>query len=61
MVVTEATPGYEDGELYKLTSGWRKMAGHKVYCFNPSDMSINRINPIDRIRRSTRRRKAERS
>lgn len=35
MIVTEATPGYEDGELYKLTSGWRQMAGHKVYCFNP--------------------------
>lgn len=58
MVVTEATPGYEDGELYKLTSGWRKMAGHKVYCFNPSDMSSNRINPIDRIRRAPEQEKA---
>lgn len=52
MIVTEATPGYEAGELYKLTSGWRKMAGHKIYSFNPSDMTSNRINPIDRIKRA---------
>lgn len=58
MVVTEATPGYEDGELYKLTSGWRQMAGHKIYCFNPSDMSSNRINPIDRIRHAPDEEKA---
>src|SRR5579885_1471064 len=50
MIVTEATPGYEAGELYKLTSGWRKMAGHHIYCFNPSDMTSHRINPIDRVR-----------
>lgn len=50
MVVTEATPGYESGELYKLTAGWRKLAGHTIYCFNPADMSSNRINPIDRVR-----------
>jgi type IV secretory pathway TraG/TraD family ATPase VirD4 len=50
MIVTEATPGYEAGELYKLTSGWRKLAGHDIYCFNPADMSSHRINPIDRIR-----------
>jgi type IV secretory pathway TraG/TraD family ATPase VirD4 len=58
MIVTEATPGYEDGELYKLTSGWRKMAGHKIYCFNPADMSSHRINPIDRIRRAPEEEKA---
>ncbi|MBU6453401.1 MAG: type IV secretory system conjugative DNA transfer family protein [Cyanobacteria bacterium REEB67] len=58
MIVTEATPGYEDGELYKLTSGWRQMAGHKIYCFNPSDMSSNRINPIDRIRHAPDEEKA---
>ncbi len=52
MIVTEATPGDEAGELYSLTAGWRKMAGHKIYCFNPSDMSSHRINPIDRIRRA---------
>ncbi|MBK9145159.1 MAG: type IV secretory system conjugative DNA transfer family protein [Candidatus Melainabacteria bacterium] len=52
MVVTEATPGYEAGELYKLTSGWRKMAGHQIYCFNASDLTSHRINPIDRVRRA---------
>lgn len=52
MIVTEATPGYEAGELYKLTSGWRKLAGHQVYCFNSSDMTSHRINPIDRIRQA---------
>jgi type IV secretory pathway TraG/TraD family ATPase VirD4 len=52
MIVTEATPGYEAGELYKLTSGWRKLAGHQIYCFNPSDMTSHRINPIDRIRQA---------
>ncbi len=59
MIVTEATPGYESGELYKLTSGWRKMAGHEIYCFNPSDMTSNRINPIDRIRRAPEELKAQ--
>jgi type IV secretory pathway TraG/TraD family ATPase VirD4 len=58
MIVTEATPGYEAGELYKLTSGWRKMAGNSIYCFNPSDMTSNRINPIDRIRRAPEEEKA---
>jgi type IV secretory pathway TraG/TraD family ATPase VirD4 len=58
MIVTEATPGYEDGELYKLTSGWRKMAGHQIYCFNPSDMTSHRINPIDRVRRAPEEEKA---
>lgn len=52
-IVTEATPGYESGELYRLTSGWRKMAGHEIYCFNPADMTSHRINPIDRIRRAS--------
>ncbi|HEY9788207.1 MAG TPA: type IV secretory system conjugative DNA transfer family protein [Candidatus Obscuribacterales bacterium] len=59
MIVTEATPGYEAGELYKLTSGWRKMAGHEIYCFNPSDMASHRINPIDRIRRAPEELKAQ--
>lgn len=58
MIVTEATPGYEAGELYKLTSGWRKMAGHQIYCFNPSDMTSNRINPIDRVRQAPEEEKA---
>jgi type IV secretory pathway TraG/TraD family ATPase VirD4 len=50
MIVTEATPGYEPGELYTLTSGWRKNAGHRICSFNPADMSSSRINPIDRVR-----------
>lgn len=53
MIVTEATPGYEPGELYTLTSGWRKSAGHTIYSFNPADMSSTRINPIDRVRMAT--------
>ena len=59
MVVTEATPGYESGELYSLTSGWRKLAGHKIYCFNTSDMTSHRINPIDRVRRAPTEMKAQ--
>lgn len=59
MVITEATPGYEEGELYKLTSGWRKLAGHKIYCFNPADMTSHRINPIDRVRRAPEEMKAQ--
>lgn len=58
MIVAEATPGNEAGELYQLTSGWRKMAGHQVYCFNPSDMSSTRINPIDRVRNAPEEKKS---
>jgi type IV secretion system protein VirD4 len=50
MLVTEATPGLEQGELYQLTSGWRKQAGHEIYSFNPADMTSTRINPIDKVR-----------
>jgi len=50
MIVTEATPGYEPGELYTLTAGWRKQAGHTIYSFNPADMSSTRINPVDRVK-----------
>jgi type IV secretory pathway TraG/TraD family ATPase VirD4 len=50
MIITEATPDYGPGELYTLTAGWRKNAGHKVFSFNPSVMSSTRINPIDRVR-----------
>ena len=61
MIVTEATPGEEAGELYTLTSGWRKNAGHAVYCFNPSDMSSHRINPIDRVRHAPAAQKTARA
>ncbi len=50
MIVTEATPGYEPGELYTLTAGWRKQAGHTIFSFNPADMSSTRINPVDRVK-----------
>ena len=59
MIVTEATPGYEAGELYSLTSGWRDMAGHQIYSFNPADMSSTRINPVDRVRLAPLHKKAE--
>lgn len=59
MIVTEATPGEERGELYRLTSGWRKMAGHAIFTFNPSDMSSDRINPIDAVKWAPQQRKAK--
>lgn len=59
MIVTEATPGYEQGELYTLTSGWRKQAGHRIYSFNPADMSSTRINPVDRVRMAPQLEKAK--
>ncbi|MCC6981235.1 MAG: type IV secretory system conjugative DNA transfer family protein [Candidatus Melainabacteria bacterium] len=59
MIVTEATPGYEPGELYTLTSGWRKQAGHRIYSFNPADMSSTRINPVDRVRMAPQLEKAK--
>lgn len=59
MIVTEATPGEEPGELYDLTSGWRKNAGHEIYCFNPSMMNSHRINPIDTVRFAPEHKKAK--
>lgn len=58
MIITEATPDYGLGELYKLTAGWRKTAGHRVFSFNPSVMSSTRINPIDRVRQAPQEYKA---
>lgn len=58
MIITEATPDYGPGELYTLTAGWRKNAGHKVFSFNPSVMSSTRINPIDRVRNAPEEYKA---
>lgn len=58
MIITEATPDYGPGELYKLTAGWRKNAGHQVMSFNPSVMSSTRINPIDRVRNAPEEYKA---
>jgi type IV secretion system protein VirD4 len=50
MIVTEATPGWEEGEIYRLTSGWRKQAGNEIYCFNPAFSDSIRINPLDMVR-----------
>jgi type IV secretory pathway TraG/TraD family ATPase VirD4 len=50
MIITEATPDYGPGELFTLTAGWRKAAGHEVMSFNPSLMGSIRINPIDRVK-----------
>lgn len=58
MIITEATPDYGPGELFTLTSGWRKNAGHKVFSFNPAVMSSTRINPIDRVRKAPEEYKA---
>lgn len=48
-VVTEATAGSEAPELYLKTAGYRASKGHKIYFFNPSDMSSTRINPLDSV------------
>lgn len=51
MIVTESVPEEsEQGELYMLTAGWRRQAGHKIYSFNPMDMTSTRVNPLDSVR-----------
>ncbi|HEY9753751.1 MAG TPA: type IV secretory system conjugative DNA transfer family protein [Oculatellaceae cyanobacterium] len=50
-IVTEATAGRGDApDLFSKTSGFRKMAGHEIYYFNPDDMRSVRINPISHIK-----------
>ncbi|HEY9753552.1 MAG TPA: type IV secretory system conjugative DNA transfer family protein [Oculatellaceae cyanobacterium] len=50
-IVTEATAGRGDApDLFSKTSGFRKMAGHAIYYFNPDDMHSVRINPISHIK-----------
>lgn len=51
-IVTEATAGFEPPELYMKTAGWRASKGHKIYFFNPSDMTSTRINPLDGVRKA---------
>lgn len=46
-LVTEATSGAELPDLYAKTSGFRAAAGHKIFYFNPDDLSSTRINPVD--------------
>ncbi|MCA9801751.1 MAG: type IV secretory system conjugative DNA transfer family protein [Cyanobacteria bacterium HKST-UBA02] len=56
MLVTEAIPEEDElGELYSLTAGWRQLAGHAIYSFNPADMTSTRINPIDSVRYAPKR------
>ncbi|MBP9811281.1 type IV secretory system conjugative DNA transfer family protein [bacterium] len=49
-IVTEATAGSEMPDLFLKTSRYRQKAGHRIYYFNPDDMSSDRINPIDTVR-----------
>jgi len=49
-IVTEATAGTEEPDLFKKTSGLRKVAGHKIYYFNPDDLRSTRINPIEHLK-----------
>ena len=50
-IVTEATAGRGDlPDLFTKTAGFRKLAGHNVYYFNPDDMRSVRINPISHIK-----------
>lgn len=48
-LVTEATSGAELPDLYAKTSGYRAAAGHKIFYFNPDDLSSTRINPVDYV------------
>ena len=49
-IVTEATAGSEMPDLFLKTARYRQKAGHRIYYFNPDDMSSDRINPIDTVR-----------
>ena len=60
-IVTEATAGTIEGDdepdwtsespdLMAKTAGYRHQQGHKIYYFNPDDLSSNRINPVKGIR-----------
>lgn len=50
-IVTEATAGNEDPDLYIKTAGWRQKTGKQnIYYFNPDDLRSDRINPIDMVR-----------
>jgi type IV secretion system protein VirD4 len=37
-------------DLFLKTARHRQKAGHRIYYFNPDDMSSDRINPIDTVR-----------
>ena len=46
-IVTEATAGSEAPDVYTKTAGWKAEAGHKIYYFNPDDLTSVRFNPVD--------------
>jgi type IV secretion system protein VirD4 len=48
-IVTEATAGSEQPDLFRKTAGYRKQSGHQVYKFNPDDLTSHRINPLENI------------
>lgn len=59
-IVSEATAGTvesknpeevptEGPDLFRKTAGYRAKMGHKIYYFNPDDLSSHRINPIQGI------------
>lgn len=49
-IVTEATAGDEPPDLFHKTAGFRQKAGHRIYKFNPDDMTSHRINPLDHVK-----------
>jgi len=50
-IVTEATAGSEEPDLYAKTAGFRQLAGRQqIYYFNPDSMKSDRINPIDAVK-----------
>ncbi len=49
-IVTEATAGDEPPDLFTKTAGFRQRAGHKIYKFNPDDLTSHRINPLEHIK-----------
>lgn len=49
-IVTEATGSKGRADLYQKTAGYRAAHGHAIFCFNPDNLSSDRINPLDRVR-----------
>lgn len=49
-IVTEATAGDEQLDLFKKTAGFRQLAGQKIYKFSPGDLTSHRINPLQRVK-----------
>jgi type IV secretion system protein VirD4 len=47
MLVTESKAGDEPAHLFTATAGYRESKGHKIFYFDPNDLSSTRINPVD--------------